>query len=358
MKVLHIIDSLGLGGAQTVVKGFFEAQRDNNDIFLYALRQRDITTDIAHKNIFIDESSLKYSLKPLLKLREIIEREEIEILHCHLFRSNISGFLLKKIWFPKIKLIIHEHGGIDVEGLFYRKSVYLIQSKVNKFIAVSRHIKDSLISSGVKSELIVNVPNFVDLEKFNRDRIAWDIKNERAQLGLKEGDYVVGFAGRIIESKGWREFIEVANKISKISSNIKYLIAGDGKDLSSLRKCIENYDLKNDVIILGHVKNMLWFYSLIDCFVFPSHREGMPMTQLEVLAMDIPLISAASPGLTEVVNIARYPDSYFVTGDIRDLQEKILRKINSNKKEEIDVNIDSFSIYNFVKRLSSQYERL
>jgi len=112
MKILHIIDSLGLGGAQTVVRGIFESQKDNRDIFLFALRRRDITMEIDHINVKIFNSNKKYSFKPLIKLKELIRKEGIEVLHCHLFKSQLFGVIIKIFYFPKIKIIFQEHGKI------------------------------------------------------------------------------------------------------------------------------------------------------------------------------------------------------------------------------------------------------
>ncbi|MBS8122403.1 hypothetical protein [Candidatus Vampirococcus lugosii] len=65
-KTLHLIDSMGLGGAQTVVKGIFEKQKDNSNIFLYALRKRDINIKINHQNIFINNSKNKFSYNDIV----------------------------------------------------------------------------------------------------------------------------------------------------------------------------------------------------------------------------------------------------------------------------------------------------
>lgn len=59
MRILHIIDSLGLGGAQTVVKGVFESQFKNDNIFLYSLRKGKINTKINHKNVKVYDSTKK-----------------------------------------------------------------------------------------------------------------------------------------------------------------------------------------------------------------------------------------------------------------------------------------------------------
>lgn len=357
MKVLHLIDSMGFGGAQTVVKGYFEVQEVNENIYLYALRPKKNSIEIFHKNINLIKTKNKFSLLPLIEIKNYIENENIDVLHCHLLRSNVFGWLIKKIWFPNLKLVIHEHGGIGVEGILYSLATRIIQSKVNIFIAVSKNIKESLINCGISSKKIVIIHNFVDLSKFSRCSITWDVENERLQHGYNNNTYVIGFAGRIVESKGWREFVEAAGYIIKCRSDIKFLIAGDGKDYIELDNYIKKHNLKKDVILLGHVKNMLWFYSLIDCFVFPSHREGMPMTQLEVIALNIPLISAISPGLTEVVDKNLNQDSYFEKGNVIELQDKIIKHVD-NQVKKINVNIELFSIDNFVKKINNLYERL
>src|SRR3989344_3696257 len=127
MKILHLIDSLGLGGAQTVVKGIFENQRKNKDIFLYVLRKREINIDVDHPNVKIFNSNKKYSLASIQELRNLIEKEQISIIHCHLFRSQVFGWILKRFYFPNIKLIFHEHGQILILYLESKISLISIQ---------------------------------------------------------------------------------------------------------------------------------------------------------------------------------------------------------------------------------------
>src|SRR3989338_4867280 len=162
MKILHIIDSLGLGGAQTVVKGIFEKQPKNKDIFLYALRKREITTKIKNKNVKIFNSTSKYSLEPIKELRKLIEKEKIDILHCHLFRAQVLGWILKRFYFPKIKLIMHEHGQIFQNDIHYNFLMSKMQKEVNLFIAVSKATKQKLIEKAkIDPKKITVLYNFV-----------------------------------------------------------------------------------------------------------------------------------------------------------------------------------------------------
>gem|GEM_PF-5934199 len=75
---------------------------------MYALRKRNINIEINHKNIFYNDSKNKFSF-PILKLKKFIEKNNIDVLHCHLAKSQIMGYMLKKLFFPNIKLILHEH---------------------------------------------------------------------------------------------------------------------------------------------------------------------------------------------------------------------------------------------------------
>jgi len=357
-KILHIIDSLGLGGAQTVVKGIFEYQPENMNIFLFALRKRKILTEIKHPNVKVFNSTKKYSLLPIIELRDLIKKENINILHCHLFRSNIFGVFLKLIWFNKIKLIIHEHGGIVEDGFLYRLFLKFSQRLVNFYIAVSKFINLSLVRAGVPQNKVFVVYNFVDTKKFNQNMIVGNIQNEREKFGIPSNSFVVGFAGRLVERKGWREFLQAASVQSK--QNNYFLIAGDGIEKEKMLQEIKDLKLESKVKYIGRVSDMVWFYSLVDCFVLPSHWEGLPMTQLEVASMNLPLISAKTPGCDEIF-IDNDSCLYFDVNDILDLDKKIsLIKNDKNFKNILIHNanavVQKFNLKNYLINLNKIYE--
>ena len=360
-KVLHIIDSLGLGGAQTILKGIFEAQTENNAIFIYSLRKKDITISILHPNVFIYDSFKKYSFGSLYQLKKMVEIEKIDILHCHLFKSQVFGLLLKTIWFRNIKLEFHEHGEIIENSTLYRWMLRFTQNKVSSFIAVSKAMKDFLIKKAkIKEGKITVLYNFVDVNKFNRENINWDIDEEKNKLNIKKDEFVVGFSGRLITRKGWKEFIEAASEILEKQNKIKFLIVGDGPDRLKMLKLIESYKLKDKIYYLGYTSDMLLFYSLIDCFVLPSYWEGLAMTQLEVLAMGIPLISSDGIGMNEI-GIDNESCLYTRIGDKSDISEKILRVFSDIGLKEKLINnskntIKQYTLPTFLEGLNDIYK--
>ncbi len=362
MKVLHIIDSLGLGGAQTVVKGIFEAQKENEDIFLFALRKRDITTEIKHKNVCIFDSRSRYSFAPIFALRKLIQKEKIDIIQCHLYRSNVFGIILKTIWFPHVKLIVHEHGGIFEDGMLYRLILNLNQKKVDCFIAISKSVQKALMRyAHVNESKITLLYNFVDLNTFSSKNVSWHIGVERTKLGISSENFIVGFAGRLVERKGWREFVEAARLLSQRNENISFLIAGEGEQKKELLALITKYALENKVIYLGHVSNMVWFYSLLDCFVVPSHWEPMGLTGIEAQAMEVPIIASNVDGLNEIVK-NNENGILFDSTNFLDLSLKI-KKLSTDSLLRKRLSLNAFggvglrSLNKYIKDLKYLYEQ-
>ncbi|MCK4744936.1 glycosyltransferase family 4 protein [Candidatus Parcubacteria bacterium] len=359
MKILYIIDSLGLGGAQTVVKGIFEKQQENKDIFLYALRKRKINININHKNVFVSKSKNKYSLFTLIELKRLIEKEKIDVLHCHLFKAQFFGWLLN-FFFSNIKLIQHEHGQIFQGDFYYNKFINISQKKTDLFIAVSKAIRNKLIECAkVDSNKIKVLYNFVDLDKFSNKLSKEKIFEKRKKLGIKKDEFVVGFAGRLIERKGWREFIKTAKILNEKKNDFKFLVAGDGPQKKELLNLVKRNNFKDKMRFLGYQKNILEFYSLLDCFVISSYWEGLPMAQLEIMSFGIPLIISDGPGMNEIT-VNGKECIYTKVKNVNSIKTAVVYLLGHpnfrNKLIKNSLNkVKEYSLIEYIKKINSVY---
>jgi len=357
-NVLHVIDSLGLGGAQTIVKGIFEAQPENGNIFLYALRKRKINIGIKHRNNFTYKSKSRLSPFPLLKIRKIVKEESIQTLHCHLFRSQVFGWLLKKLFFAEIKLIFHEHGQILKKKCYYDVCTKIMKGDVALYIAVSHAIKNKLIkTAGINPNKAVVLHNFVDLNRFHIKQ-NFNKGREKEKLGFKKKEYVVGFAGRIIKMKGWGEFARAAAILTRKHPQIKFVIAGDGVDKNRMLGLLEKLDVKNHVKYMGFVSDMNFFYNLIDCLVIPSHWEAMGIVAIEAQAVGVPVIASNVCGLNEIV-INKRNGLLFEPKNERDLAKKIgfmykNRKLRDTIIENGTKRVKKYSLSNYLVKLEER----
>jgi glycosyltransferase involved in cell wall biosynthesis len=120
------------------------------------------------------------------------------------------------------------------------------------------------------------------------------------ELPFPKSDFVVGFAGRLVEEKGWRV---LAAALRALPDEFKVAVAGDGPGLDGLRA-----ELPGRVHYAGLLpKHELWsFYAALDCLAVPSlttlrWKEQLGGTLLDGLAMGIPVVASASGGLPDAM---------------------------------------------------------
>lgn len=346
MKVLHLIDHLGPGGTQMIIKNFFEAQKNNEEIFLYFLGKKKINMPVYHANTFGYPSRSKYSFGPLAKVKNIIKREKIGIIICHLFRSQIFGYMLKKIYFPNIKLIFYEHGEILQNHKYYNLSVKIMEHHVDKFISVSESAKEELVKkANIAPEKIKVIYNFIDLKKFGRKNIGWNILQEKEKLGFKKNDFIIGFAGRLAKVKGCEYLIRA---LPLLNFKYKVLIAGDGSEKEKLRELVKSLGIRDKVIFLGYRNDMEKIYSLLDVLVVPSLSESFGNSIMEARAMQVPIIASDLPAIRETLKYTRA--TLFKMRNYRELAEKItLLRYNPVR---ISKDKSASSLENYLKNLN------
>jgi len=350
MKILHLIDHLSPGGAQTVVKGIF----DNNTKkwFLFSLRHKQQEVKIEDKNVFISTSSHKFSLRPFIEIKQVIEKEKIKVLHCHLIRAQITGWLIKKIWFPNIKLIFHEHGEIFTNHFLSFWLLKLAAKNVDGYIAVSRAAQTKLVKKiGINIKKIEIIPNFVDLSHLH---ISAD-KNNRS---TKKEIFTIGFAGRLSAVKGCDYLIK---SLQFLKYPYKVLIAGEGLEKNNLISLTNQYNLQDKVIFLGYQQNMGIFYSSIDVLVVPSLHESFGISVIEAQAMKVPVIASNVEALNELITDGTN-GLLFKEKNYQDLADKItLLKQNPIIAKRIIINafseVKKYSYNIFINKLNNFYEK-
>jgi glycosyltransferase involved in cell wall biosynthesis len=122
----------------------------------------------------------------------------------------------------------------------------------------------------------------------------------RAELGLPSG-VVIGMGGRIsFKQKGQETFVRAAAHLLRERPDLHFAIAGEGRDLPSLRKLIGELGLDGRVSLLGQVTPIERFLSAVDAIAIPSRFEGLPLIALEALSLGVPGVAANIDGLSDV----------------------------------------------------------
>ncbi|WP_302428875.1 glycosyltransferase [uncultured Prevotella sp.] len=149
---------------------------------------------------------------------------------------------------------------------------------------------------GIDAQNIFN-PSLVDVDK---------LLLIKKKLGLNDADIVFGFCGRICNDKGIPELVDAFELFQKLHSNIKakLLFIGrfDTRDGISEEKK-QQIESNSDIVISGHIDKVeiSYYYSMLDVFVFPSHREGFGMCVVEASAMEKPILDSHAHGCVDAI---------------------------------------------------------
>ncbi len=361
-KILHIIDTLSLGGAQTLLINILKTQKTNPDIYLFALRKRPIQFKITKKNIFVFPSYKKFSFAPIPKLKEFIQNNKIDILHCHLFKSQLFGWILKSLFFPGIKLIFHEHGNILRNKPLINVLPYLAKHQVDLFICVSNACKISFIKKcSISKYKLMVMHNGIELSKFNNPHISLNQTLTEKTKYIKKGDFVVGYMGRITAVKGWKEFVLSIPILLNKNPNMKFLMAGSGADKKNLTRLINELNLGRNLIFLGFIAEVQHFFSLLDCLAIPSHAEGMGIIALEAMACGVPIVASDVAALNEILTHEKNA-LLCAPRNSKDLADKIALIQDNDIRQQLIKNgqkeIQKYSLHNYLVNLNAAYNSL
>lgn len=303
IRVLHVIDHLGYGGAPLVVKSLVEAMpADRIESFVCALRPNAKAIDIEAPVATLD--CHKYSFATVKAIERLCAEHKIDIVHAHLQKAIISSLLAA----PRLDaaVILHEHGPIfrGGTGCIYRLFLRRLGPRANTIVANSQAARQALQRVlGACAVPVVVVPNAVDLKRFDPAR--YPRPAARAMLGLREDDFVVGFVGRLDRAKGADLLIEAAACLRDERDGLCVFLVGDGAQRRQLERRIRRLGLEGTVTLGGLCENPAEIVAAFDVAVVPSRREAFGIAALELMRMKVPVIVSPVGGLPELVEDGR-----------------------------------------------------
>jgi len=301
-RVLHVIDSLDLGGAQTLLLDLAKhADRNRFEIHVVCMHGRGVFCE-AFEAEGIPVHPLSTSKWPpgyLLGFPKLLRRLRPDILHFHLFGSNLIAKTIAAMLGHRA-LVSHDHCNDAGRG---NPVLLLADALANRFssrvIAVSASTGSFLVErEGVDPERVVVLRNGVDAEEFRPGNLQ-ERASARKELGIPGHAFVIGGVGRLVEQKNFSLFLDVAARLHG-GPEVCFVIAGTGPLQAALKVMAVRLGLEDRVRFLGHVGNRVALYHAMDVLLMTSDFEGTPMVLLEAMACGLPVVASAVDGIAEV----------------------------------------------------------
>jgi glycosyltransferase involved in cell wall biosynthesis len=248
--------------------------------------------------IYLDiDNPQKHKMKTLLMLKNILQTEKPDILHCHRHSASIFGVLAGIT--EKIRVISHVHGLHRTRSLQRRFTNWFILRRIDKIITVSESVRHDVIETNwaLDTSKVVTVKNCIDLTMI--DDIKISKTDARRKLGISDR-VVFGTVGRLVPTKGQTYLIEAFSRIQEKIPDSRLMIVGDGPLLNKLTKQAEELKISSKVFFTGYRDDVLEIIRGIDVFVLPSLAEGLSIALLEAMASRLPIIASNVGGIPEV----------------------------------------------------------
>lgn len=296
----------------------------------------------------------------LIRLTFLLFKLKPRIVHSITPKAGLLAMLAG--FFARVPIRIHDLVGMPLMEetgikkwilIKIEKITYLFSSIV---IPNSFGLRDFIIKNQIcekeKIRMILNgSTNGVDLDYFNPKYYENSKQIIRKKLGLNNNDFIYLFIGRLVKDKGINELVSAFKIINNKFNNTKLILVGEQEShLDPLNTKTIN-ELKNNpnIILIGIQKDVRPYFSISNCFVFPSYREGLPNVLLEAAAMNLPIICTDIIGNNEVVKsgingILCQPKNQFEL--LVNMREYYLNEINyANKPRELMIGKYDKSIF-------------
>jgi glycosyltransferase involved in cell wall biosynthesis len=279
--ILHIIYSLGRGGAETMLVTVVKELNEYNNIIVTLSEDNHFEGELkCDKYICLNTASFLMAPVAAIKLRKIISKYKPDLVHSHLFWPTIVARMATP---KKIPLITTIHAFIATSMEY--KSTYI------KWIdKISYRFRKSIIigvAKGALSEYFSFLKlkpyktyllyTFVDTRVFNNDAVP-----RNNDIGFK-----LITVGALREQKNHQYLINAFKQLR--ADNFELHIYGEGPLEGKLKKLIAKNNITN-VILKGEVKNINLLIPQYNLFVMSSTFEGFSLAVLEAMALQMPVL--------------------------------------------------------------------
>jgi glycosyltransferase involved in cell wall biosynthesis len=335
LKILHIILSLNVGGAERMVSDFIRNDRsgtcrhlvcclDSIGVFGEELIQEGVTV------VHIPRRPGK-DWRLIFKLANFIRKVKIDVVHTHGETPWFYGALATQILFmAPVKCIttIHGYGGGDRASVSDYKLWRFLAKMTAKIVVVADNLRAEMVKVGFSRQQVSTILNGVDPQ----------LKTENSQTrpfwGLSDDDFVIGIVARLSPIKNHQLLFRAVKTLVLKDPTTKLLVVGDGPERPVLEGLAQQLDLNNNIVFCGEQSQAQTFYPLFDVFVLPSLSEGISMTLLEAQAAKVPVVASAVGGNCEVICDGE-TGLLFTSGDVDGLYrhlETLCSSVDTRKK--------------------------
>ncbi len=327
--------------------------------------------DFLNENLFYHEVEFRsyplfeyppYELALASKMVSVVRNEKLDLLHVHYAIPHASAAYMAKqilktegIYIPVVTTLHGTDITLVGKDASYEPVVTFSINQSDGVTAVSRDLRKETYDFFPISKEIEVIPNFIDLEKFKKQK-----KDHFKKAICPNGEALVVHISNFRKVKRIGDVIRVFNNVHE-QRPAKLLMIGDGPERSSAEQQCRELGILGDVRFLGKLEAVEEVLSVADLFLLPSEKESFGLSALEAMACEVPVISSNTGGIPEL-NVQGVTGFLSEVGDVDDMTQKslfVLDKANLPRfKENALKRAKEFDISNVLPLYEAYYTRI
>ena len=273
---------------------------------LYQLEELGIA--FHHIDIARSPYMWKMNAVALKQIKGIVQKEKIDIIHCHTPVGALLGRLVSvggnKSINPKVIYTAHGFhfykGAPLLNNIVYKAVEYCLAPLTDVLVVINaedyQQAQKLHLKKGGRVEQISGVG--IEFSKF-LPASEEEKKEIRREYAIPEDAFFALSVGELNLNKNHKTIISTIKQMKAENANIVYGICGNGYWRNDIQNFAMAEGVDDRVIFFGYQEEIRKFYAMADVTIFPSKREGLGMVGIESLAMEIPVIAADNRGTRE-----------------------------------------------------------
>lgn len=310
MKILHIISSLGDGGAEAILYRLCINDQKNCHIVVSMKdegKYGPLLKDSGIPVISLYWGNYNLNIKSLINFYSIIKKHNPDIIQTWMYHASLIGGIIGKLGgCHKIFWGMHNAelvpNGTKIRTFILQKicrlSSYFLP---NSIIYVSKRAMDTHHQIGFDKKKSIIIWNGIDPSLFSPS--SQDRKKIISELRLNEQDFIVGVVSRYDPFKDYQNIFSAINELELAGLNFTYLFVGSGntnnnKELTTL---IQQSCSSSQIILLGPRNDIPKIMNTIDLLVVSSKSESFGNVMIEAMSCGTPCVSTNVGAAIEII---------------------------------------------------------
>lgn len=337
-KVAHILKDLMTGGVQSLVLDTARYCLDSGHPFVVIALGHDRELRGAFEQLgsscyFVPRRFPYLDLPMILKIRRILLREKVDVVHAHHVTEGIAAYLATLG--TSIKTIITFHVSPEVSSRRDNRIFRILAPLMDTCIAPSQAQKDRLVLAGYPENRIQVVHNGVYPARINRP----PDKDLRKELGVKPDHILLGMTGNLHSQT--RDPLTVCKALPQVfrqCPKARFVFfgrhqdphTGENENYKACRRFCRNAGISHKVLFPGTETETADILNALDVFVYASLNDTFGIAVIEAMMKGIPVIVNDLDVLKEVAPPTAV--HFYPTGDHKALENTIINLLSHQEK--------------------------